>query len=64
MAFPFATDYDIGGSLQGYATASKGGVSSSRRARTNDEDAVGEQQNDMHDGDQDQSSGAEYDMSD
>ncbi|OIT05265.1 PREDICTED: protein PAF1 homolog [Nicotiana attenuata] len=48
----------------GYATASKGGVSSSRRARTNDEDAVGEQQNDMHDGDQDQSSGAEYDMSD
>lgn len=48
----------------GYTTASKGGVSSSRRARTNDEDAVGEQQNDMHDGDQDQSSGAEYDMSD
>ncbi|KAJ8553312.1 hypothetical protein K7X08_023990 [Anisodus acutangulus] len=45
----------------GYTTALKGSVSSSKRGRISHEDAVGEQQNDMHDG---ESSGAEYDMSD
>ncbi|XP_060205807.1 protein PAF1 homolog [Lycium barbarum] len=48
----------------GYTMALKGGVSSFKRGRISHEDAVGEQQNDMHDGDQDQSSGGEYDMSD
>ncbi|KAF3658912.1 Protein PAF1 -like protein [Capsicum annuum] len=47
----------------GYTTALKGSVSSSKRTRIGHEDAVDEQLLDMHDGDQDQSSGGEY-MSD
>lgn len=48
----------------GYTTALKGAVSSLKRARISHEDAVGEQQTDIHDDDQDQSSGGEYYMSD
>ncbi|KAJ8535905.1 hypothetical protein K7X08_034306 [Anisodus acutangulus] len=45
----------------GYTTALKVSVSSSKRGRISHEDAISEQQNDMHDG---ESSGGEYDMSD
>ncbi|KAL3375551.1 hypothetical protein AABB24_006820 [Solanum stoloniferum] len=48
----------------GYTTALKGNVSSSKRTRISHEDDVGEQHNNMHDDDQDQSSGGEYYMSD
>ncbi|CAN4086873.1 unnamed protein product [Withania somnifera] len=44
----------------GYTTALKGSVSNSKRTRDSHEDAVDEQLNDMHLGDQDQSSGGEY----